>query len=145
MNAEAQSVPPKIRATPAPGWFAAAVLGAAGAGAGAVVFFFNPSTHGFYPICLFHKLTGWNCPGCGMTRSFYALLHGNFQTAARDNLLLVGLLAASLARGAWFGVKKLLRRPAGQFWPEKILWPLLLIAAIFTVLRNVPAFSFLSP
>ena len=145
MNAEAKSAPPKIRATPALGWFAGLVLGAAFVGAGAVVFLFNPSTHGFYPICLFHALTGWNCPGCGMTRSFYALLHGNFQAALRDNALFVGLLAAAAARGAWFGAKKILRRRTGQFMSLKILWPLLAIAFVFTVLRNFPAFAFLSP
>jgi hypothetical protein len=144
MPAETSPVPPKTGAAPL-GWFAGIVLGATAAGAGAMVFFFNPSTHGFYPVCLFHKLTGWNCPGCGMTRSLYALLHGNFSTALRDNALFVFLLAAAAARGAWFGVKKFLRRPAGQFLPLKILWPLLVAAVSFTVLRNLPAFSFLSP
>ena len=72
MPAETSPVPPKTGAAPL-GWFAGIVLGATAAGAGAMVFFFNPSTHGFYPVCLFHKLTGWNCPGCGMTRSLYAV------------------------------------------------------------------------
>ena len=78
MRAESQPVPPKISAPPSLTAFAAIVLGATALGAGAVVFFFNPSTHGFYPVCLFHKLTGWNCPGCGGTRAAYALLHGQY-------------------------------------------------------------------
>ena len=140
-----QSVPPKISAPPSLTVFAVVMLGATALGAGAVVFFFNPSTHGFYPICLFHKLTGWNCPGCGMTRALYALLHGNFSVALRDNVLFVFLLAAAAVRGAWFGVRKFQNRPTGQFFPLKISWPLLIAAFIFTVLRNLPAFSFLSP
>jgi len=125
--------------------FAAIVLGATVLGAGAVVFFFNPSTHGFYPVCLFHKLTDWNCPGCGGTRSVYALLHGNFQVALKDNALFVVLLAAAGARGIWFAAKIFRRQPAGQFLPAKTLWAVLAIATVFTVLRNLPAFSYLSP
>ena len=82
MPAESQPVPPKISAPPSLTAFAAIVLGATALGAGAVVFFFNPSTHGFYPVCLFHALTGWNCPGCGGTRAAYALLHGNIRACA---------------------------------------------------------------
>ena len=82
MRAESQSVPPKIRSAPPLALFAGVVLGMAALGAGAVVFFFNPATHGFYPVCVFHQLTGLNCPGCGGTRSVYALLHGNIRARA---------------------------------------------------------------
>src|SRR4029077_15194960 len=34
------------------------------AGSG-VLYTFSPTEHSFYPICLFHALTGWQCPGCG--------------------------------------------------------------------------------
>src|SRR5258708_23559033 len=43
---------------------------AAGACAGVVLFLFNPAQHSFYPVCIFHKLTGLNCPGCaGLKRN----------------------------------------------------------------------------
>jgi hypothetical protein len=146
MHAESPAVPPKIKsATPSFGIFTVAVSGFAAAGAGAVVFFFNPSTHGFYPICLFHQMTGLNCPGCGMTRALYALLHGHFQAALKDNALFLAVLAGLAVRGAWFTGKKISSRPAGQFLSANILWPVLIVAVIFTVLRNLPAFEFLSP
>lgn len=138
-------VPPKIKSAPSLGFFATVILGATILGAAAVVFFFNPSRYGFYPICLFHEMTGLNCPGCGGTRSFYALLHGHFQLALQDNALFIFLLAAAIVRGAWFAQRKLFNKPTGQFFPAKMLWVLLMVAAIFTVLRNLPAFSFLSP
>ena len=28
------------------------------------------------PKCVFHALTGWDCPGCGSQRAIHALLHG---------------------------------------------------------------------
>jgi hypothetical protein len=145
MRAELQPVPPKISSPPSLTAFAVMVLGAAALGAGAVVFFFNPGTHGFYPLCLFHELTGWNCPGCGGTRSLYALLHGNFALALKDNALFVLLLPAVALRGAWFGMGKILRQPVRQFFPTKFLWPLLAVAVVFAVLRNLPTFAFLSP
>lgn len=145
MPAESQPVPPKISAPPSLTAFAAIVLVATALGGGAVVFFFNPSTHGFYPICLFHELTGWNCPGCGGTRSLYSLLHGHFLTALKDNALFVLALPVVALRGLWIVRRNSTGKPAGQFIPAKFLWWLLAIAVIFTVLRNLPAFSFLSP
>ena len=145
MRAETQSAPPKISAPPSLTAFAVIVAGAAFAGAGAGVYFFNPSTHGFYPICLFHQLTGLNCPGCGGTRSAYALLHGNFALALKDDALFIAVLAAAVGRGIWFAAKHFRRQPVGNFLPTKSLWVLLAVAVIFTVLRNLPAFAFLSP
>ena len=77
MRAESQSAPPKIAAPPSLAFFTVVVLVAAALGSGAVLFFFDPAKHGFYPVCVFHALTGWNCPGCGATRAAYQLLHGH--------------------------------------------------------------------
>ena len=33
---------------------------------------------GWMPGCFFRKYTGIECPGCGMTRGTYAVLHGRF-------------------------------------------------------------------
>ena len=54
MRAETKIIPPKISAPLSPGIFAGIVLGATAFGVGATVFFFNPSRHGFYPVCTFH-------------------------------------------------------------------------------------------
>ncbi len=137
------SAPPKIH--PANTRFAAIILAVTAAGIAATVFFFNPSAHKFYPVCQFHRLTGLNCPSCGMTRALYALLHGDFSTALRDNALLVFGLAAAALRGIWFGVKKRCGRAGGEFFPAQWLLPLLVVGIIFAVLRNLPAFAFLSP
>ena len=146
MHAESSSIPPRIKNTPSLlGLFAGTVMVFAVLGVAAVVFFFNPSAHGFYPICLFHQLTGLNCPGCGGTRALYALLHGHWQLAIKDNALFVVLLAAAVPRGIWFAARQIQRKPAASFLPAKFLWALLVIAVVFAVMRNLPWFVFLSP
>ncbi|MFA6566892.1 MAG: DUF2752 domain-containing protein [Victivallales bacterium] len=42
---------------------------------------------GKYLGCYFRKITGLDCPGCGLTRGFIALCHGNFAEAFRVNAL----------------------------------------------------------
>jgi hypothetical protein len=142
------AAPPKIsptKALPSNARFAAVVLAMAGIGVLTVLYFFNPSAHGFYPVCQFHRLTGLNCPGCGATRALYALLHGDFSIALRDNVLLVVAIPAAAARGAWFALNHLRGRPNGKFFPSSLLIPLLVVMGVFGVLRNLPMFSFLSP
>ncbi len=125
--------------------FAAIALSAAAVGVGAMVYLFNPSTHGFYPICLFHALTGLNCPGCGMTRALYALLHGNFLLALKDNALFVLMPVALAIWGARFILRKLTNQPVKFYMPSKLLWTLLIVAFVFAFIRNLTGFEWLSP
>lgn len=61
---------------------------------GIVVFYylFNPAEFKFMPKCMFHELTGWDCPGCGSQRMLHALLHGNIAEAWHHNALFVALI-----------------------------------------------------
>ena len=146
MTAEPGTIPPKIAVAPSPVIFASAVvLALAALGSGAVLYFFNPTTHGFYPVCMFHKLTGLNCPGCGATRAAYQLLHGHLLRALQDNALFVLTLAALTAQGACWALKRIQNQPAALMVPPKAWWAFLVIAFVFTVLRNLPAFAWLSP
>lgn len=145
MRAEPKIIPQKNSVPFSPGIFASIMLGATAIGAGAIIFSFNPSTHGFYPVCAFHTLTGLNCPGCGATRALYALLHGNFLRALKDNALFVASLAAAAICGARFISRKLKGQPAMFHVPPKLLWAFLVVALIFTVVRNMPGFEWLSP
>jgi hypothetical protein len=145
MRAELKTQPEKISAPLSPGIFVVVVLGATAIGAGTMVFFFNPSTHGFYPVCLFHSLTGLNCPGCGMTRALYALLHGDFRLALKDNVLFLASIAGLAAWSARYFFLKMRNQPATFLLPPKLLWTFLGLAVVFAVLRNLPGFEWLSP
>lgn len=62
------------------------------------------------PPCLFHRVTGLNCPGCGGTRALSAMLRLDFATAFWYNPLITCLLAVGgvwslwFAKNAFFGV-----------------------------------------
>ena len=60
-----------------------ALLGAA------ILFWFDPARHAFYPVCLFKKLTGYDCPGCGGLRAMHHLLRGELWHAVELNALAV--------------------------------------------------------
>jgi len=105
--------------------------------AACIVLLFSPPGSPWLPKCLFHRWTGLYCPGCGVTRAVYSLLHGDLKSSLHNNLLLLpaGLLFVLLV------VKKdiALRRPVA----------IVIVAIIlaFTVLRNIPCapFTLLAP
>ncbi|TMI88752.1 MAG: DUF2752 domain-containing protein, partial [Bacteroidetes bacterium] len=59
------------------------------AGATLLLYFFIEPKNGNLPKCFFHELTGFYCPGCGVQRSFHALLNGHILTAIDYNLLFI--------------------------------------------------------
>ena len=54
---------------------------------GLLLFYYlaDPLQSRWMPQCVFHKVTGWQCMGCGSQRMIYALLHGNFLAAIKAN------------------------------------------------------------
>jgi hypothetical protein len=55
------------------------------------------------------------------------------------------MLAGLAARSAWLVMQKIRNRPAAFVAPPKALWAFLVITLVFTTLRNLPAFAWLSP
>ena len=121
-----------------------ASAGAAGMSAGAaLVWYFDPTKAGFFPVCPLYSLTGLACPGCGLTRGFHALFHGNLVTALDYNalipvfvlafLFLVLTLISIAVRG-----KGLVRISAS---PPFLIGTLVLLL-VFGVLRNLPVYPF---
>lgn len=45
----------------------------------------DPMGGGFSPKCMFHSLTGWDCPGCGSQRAFHAIANGHWSEAWHFN------------------------------------------------------------
>lgn len=59
--------------------------GLAGAGVLLVSFAWVPSGLSGLRVCWFRRLTELPCPGCGLTRSFCAISHGQFAEAWSQN------------------------------------------------------------
>ena len=128
------------------------VLAAAGAGAivtgAGVVGYFNPTKVGFYPVCPLYALTGFACPGCGLTRGFHALFHGDVVTAIDHNALLpffAVLVGFGFIALVYFAIRGR-RFPVNLLHP-KALYGFLFLLLAFGVTRNLPwyPFTFLFP
>ena len=99
------------------------------------------------PPCLILETTGYYCAGCGGQRMFYALLRGDIAGAFHYNPFLFVFLPLA---GAFLAVdtvryvqgKKLLSK--SKLFPV-LLAAVLLLALLFTILRNLPGFRFLGP
>lgn len=59
----------------------------------------DPSNGGVFLPCPFRTLTGWWCPGCGLTRATHHLLRGDIMQALRYNVFVVAILLA--LAGTW--------------------------------------------
>lgn len=99
----------------------------------------DPSDGGVFLPCPFRTLTGWWCPGCGLTRATHHLFRGDVVQALRFNLFVVIVLAA-IAAGwlAWVAAA------AGRStaWLRRIpVWSQMLAGTVlvaFAVVRNLP-------
>jgi hypothetical protein len=122
--------------------FAGAGILTIGAGA-SLVAYFNPTTAGFFPVCPLYSLTGSHCQGCGLTRGFHALFHGDVITALHYNALLpvfaflFAFIFISLILIVWRG-----RGLSWRIFPPSAMYGFLVLAAAFFVLRNLPFYPF---
>jgi uncharacterized protein DUF2752 len=125
----------------APAWALPAGVATCLAGATAYTLLANPTSGGAdaVPTCLFKLTTGFDCPGCGGTRAFWFLLHGDLPAAAQHHLVFVFavpfLIYAYIAWAAraTFGWRLPTFRPSGRAIAVFLSgW------AVFSVLRNLP-------
>lgn len=130
---EGFSVPPAV------GRLSAAAGVMAMAGGAAFVAYFDPAKANFFPVCPLYSLTGFACPGCGLTRGFHALFHGDVIPAIDFNLLvpiwavIFGYVFVSLILFA-------VRGRGLAMWPTRprFLIAFLIVLVVFGVARNIP-------
>lgn len=118
----------------------ALVFGALALMAALAVLYFSGPSGGWFPRCMFHRLTGLDCPGCGMTRATHAALHGSFGDAFALNPL--GVLVMPVVAGfvvlripAWLqGGESRFRLRNPRFW----LWLACAVTGGYWIVRNLP-------
>jgi hypothetical protein len=93
--------------------------------------------------CIINEITGFYCPGCGITRMCLSLLKGEIYQAFRYNPIIfidVPIIIISLFLEKCFKNVKNINKITNV-----IFIILLIITIIFGVLRNIPQLSFLAP
>jgi hypothetical protein len=116
----------------------------------AVLYQTPPEQSRFAPPCVFHKVTGLHCPGCGATRAVYALLHGDPADAVRKNALFVVALpfiAFWGGRSTWRFVRGGPPRESGLLLRPRVTYAIVVAIFAFAILRNLPwaPFTLLAP
>lgn len=96
--------------------------------------------------CIFHKITNYYCPGCGITRAIFSLISLDIKAAIEYNLLIllvfpfVGYYIIIKIKN-WINFKNDYNCVfSNKFWNF-----LLIVTVMFGILRNVDLFSFLAP
>ncbi len=116
------------------------------AGAALLLYFFVEPKNGIFPKCFFHELTGLYCPGCGVQRSFHALLNGHILAAIDYNLLFILFLPLIIYFILAFTWGK--KPPSSSFIYKPVFsFTVVSVVVSFWVLRNIPytPFSWLAP
>jgi hypothetical protein len=99
----------------------------------------DPGKAWFYPQCPFKAMTGFDCPGCGVTRALHSTVTGNPLRALDHNALLTVAFVLGVVGFGWSKVRR---------WTGKapIKWRLTTTGAVglgvfvclFWVTRNMP-------
>lgn len=118
---------------------------AAGAIIGLVYVVVANQTHSSLLLsCPFHTITGLHCPGCGSTRAFYQILHGNILAAFDLNplmMLALPFICYALASEILFLATKkwiLPKLNIKSIW----IWVILVVVILYWILRNLPWYPF---
>jgi hypothetical protein len=127
--------------TRSPRWAAPAAIAACFAGAATYTLVSNPTDGdaGSVPGCIVRLTTGFDCPGCGGTRAFWYVLHGNLPEAARHHALAVFALPFLLYLYVAWSTQLIFKRklPSLRISSRTVAF-FLATWTVFTVVRNLP-------
>jgi len=111
------------------------------------LYFYLNQNYNFSIPCLFHKITGYYCPGCGITRCIFSLLKGHIYEAFMYNQLVFILLPFLIAYIIYITYIYIFNKQnnINKIIPNYIFIILLIITISFGILRNTNLFPYLKP
>lgn len=86
--------------------------------------------------CPFRMITGWLCPGCGITHMLIALIQLDFHTAYFENPFLLLTLPFIIGQIIYQRYLQLTNQTNPQ-WNQVLLWIYVIALIIFGILRNL--------
>ncbi len=98
--------------------------------------------------CAWHSLTGLNCPGCGMTRAIYDLMHGQLAEGVGHNAFgLLVLLTTLIVLTRPVFIALIYNRWQAPLLPSWTARALIISGLLWALLRNLPwpPFTSLAP
>ncbi|GAA2961123.1 hypothetical protein GCM10010446_53380 [Streptomyces enissocaesilis] len=105
----------------------------------------DPNEPGHYPVCPLLQLTGIYCPGCGGLRSAHAVATGDLAGAFGSNAMaVVGYGVFAVLWAVWV-VRATRGLPTRITLSAVHWWGIGVVAAVFSVVRNLPFGSALAP
>lgn len=127
---------PVLRRHIAAGLLVIAVLAATSA-AVFIYMRFDPEESVLFPRCIFHELTGLDCPGCGSQRAIHALLNFDLKAAFESNaLMVISIPFLALLVFAWL-MRSRMPRLYKRLGSAPVIWTVFGIIVLWWVLRNV--------
>lgn len=104
-----------------------------------IYFVFSPAESTYFPQCPFHRITGFDCPGCGSQRAIHHLLHLRLKDAFVSNPLLI-LAIPYLIVGIYFeyfGGKEKFPNARKAFFGKRAIILVLILIVLFWIGRNI--------
>ena len=97
----------------------------------------NPENVSIFPPCLFYKLTGIKCAGCGITRAMHNLLNFEFEKALLLNpLIYVYIFYFIYVVAKYIILKQKLKKVTIDNYTYS-LYVILIVTILFMILRNI--------
>ena len=129
-------------------WLLVSAIGISIAGILFLYYKFDPAENILFPKCIFHTVTGLECPGCGSQRAIHQILSGNIVEALKYNALVVAAIPYLFL---WAGLhlwekltknsklKERIRSIYGILYHDKAVYIILSVVIIFWIVRNLGA------
>ena len=103
-----------------------------------ILYYFLNNNYNFSIPCMFNKITGGYCPGCGITRMIFSIFRLDFYQAFRYNPLVFLMLL-------FYIIFKIINLKYNVVFSNKCTYALLIVVIIYGIIRNISYFNYLVP